>query len=99
MSSRRTYGFTDEIGSAGPNRVTEPRGEKTMNNKDSTYCFCADQSPKEVFEAINNLHGWWSEHIDGRTDKLGAEFKFRHKDLHRGPQKITICAKQEGRMA
>jgi hypothetical protein len=57
MSSRRTDGFTDVIGSAGPNRVTEPRGEKTMNTKDYTYCFCADQSPKEVFEAINNSRG------------------------------------------
>jgi hypothetical protein len=57
--------------------------------KDYTIVFAVHQSPKEVFDAINNVRGWWSEDIDGSTDKLGAEFKFRHKDLHRTTQKIT----------
>jgi hypothetical protein len=38
------------------------------------------------------VRGWWSEEIDGNTDKLGAEFKFHHKDLHRSTQKITELA-------
>jgi len=48
-----------------------------------------DQSPEEVFDAINNVRGWWSEEIDGRTDQLGAEFEFHHKDVHRSTHKIT----------
>jgi len=60
-----------------------------MKNKDFTTSFAVDQSPQEVFDAINNVRGWWSEEIDGRADKLGAEFKFHHKDLHRSTQKIT----------
>jgi uncharacterized protein YndB with AHSA1/START domain len=60
-----------------------------MKKKDFTTTFSVGQSPQEVFDAINNVRGWWSEEIDGRTDKLGAEFKFHHKDAHRSTQKIT----------
>jgi uncharacterized protein YndB with AHSA1/START domain len=60
-----------------------------MNNQNFTAAFSVDQSPEEVFDAINNVRGWWSEEIDGRTDRLGAEFKFHHTDVHRSTQKIT----------
>jgi hypothetical protein len=60
-----------------------------MTNQNFTTTFSVDQSPEEVFHAINNVRGWWSEEIDGSTDKLGAEFKFHYKDLHRSTQKIT----------
>jgi hypothetical protein len=60
-----------------------------MTNQNFTTIFSVDQSPEEVFDAINNVRGWWSEEIDGSTDKLGAEFKFHHKDIHRSTQKIT----------
>ena len=61
-----------------------------MKAKDYTTFFAVDQSPEEVFDAINKVRGWWSEEIDGSTDKLGAEFKFHHKDLPRSTQKITV---------
>jgi len=54
-----------------------------------TTTFSVDQTPEEVFHAINNVRGWWSEEIEGRTDELGAEFEFHYKDLHRSTQKIT----------
>ncbi len=60
-----------------------------MKTKDYTTSLRVDQSPEKVFDAINNVRGWWSEEIDGSTDKLDAEFKFNHKDLHRSTQKIT----------
>ena len=60
-----------------------------MTTKDYTTSFLVDQSPEQVFAAINNVRGWWSGEIDGRTDKLGAEFKYRYKDLHKTTQKIT----------
>ncbi len=59
-----------------------------MNQSYSTS-FTVDQSPEEVFAAIVNVRGWWSEEIEGDTDKLGAQFMFRHKNLHRSTHKIT----------
>ncbi len=60
-----------------------------MRTKDYTISYTVDQSAEEVFDAINNVRGWWSEEIEGNTDQLGAEFKFHYQDLHRTTQKIT----------
>jgi uncharacterized protein YndB with AHSA1/START domain len=59
-----------------------------MANQNFTTTISVDQSPEEVFEAINNVRGWWSEELDGSTDQTGVEFKFQHKDVHRSIQKI-----------
>ena len=60
-----------------------------MNKKNFTTTILVDRSPDEVYDAINDVRGWWSGEIDGRTDELGAEFTYRYQNLHRSTQKIT----------
>lgn len=55
-----------------------------------TTSFAVDQSPMEVFDAINDVRGWWSEEIVGDTDKLGGEFTFHFQNLHKSTHKITV---------
>jgi hypothetical protein len=48
-----------------------------MSDQNYSISFAVDQSPELVFNAINNVRGWWSGEIEGQTDKLGAEFTYR----------------------
>jgi hypothetical protein len=58
-------------------------------DEDLTLTFTVDRTPDEAFAAINNVRGWWSGEIDGKTDELGAEFTYRYEDKHRSTQRIT----------
>ncbi|MBC7813454.1 MAG: SRPBCC domain-containing protein [Burkholderiales bacterium] len=60
-----------------------------MSGQNYTTSLTVGQSPEEVFAAVNNVRGWWSEAIEGNTDKPGAEFTFHSQDLHHSTQKIT----------
>lgn len=62
---------------------------KTMNTNGYTISFTVAQSPEEVFDAINDVRGWWSGEIEGRTDTPGAEFTYRYKDVHDTTQRIV----------
>src|ERR1700737_5018431 len=61
-----------------------------MRNQNFTTTISVERSHEDVFAAINNVRGWWSGEIQGDTDKLGAEFTYRVRDVHRSKQKITV---------
>jgi len=60
-----------------------------MKDQNFTATLSVDQTPKEVFAAINNVRGWWSEEIEGGTDRLGDEFTYHYKDVHFCKMKLT----------
>ena len=59
-----------------------------MNSQDFTTSILVDQTPEQVFNAINNVRGWWSEEIEGNTAKLNDEFNYHYKDVHRCKMKL-----------
>lgn len=59
-----------------------------MNTANFTTSILVDQTPTEAFNAINNVRGWWSEEIEGSTDKVNDEFKYHYEDVHRSHMKI-----------
>jgi len=62
---------------------------KKTENKSFSTTLLLTQTPKEVFDAINNVRGWWSESIEGITDQLNAEFLQYYRDIHIAKMKIV----------
>lgn len=60
-----------------------------ITTPDFTTTILVDRTPAEVFTAINNVRGWWSEEIEGNTDKLNDEFMYRYRDVHYCKMKLT----------
>ena len=59
-----------------------------MKTQDFTTTILLDQTPQQVFDAISNVRGWWSEEIEGGTDKLNDVFKYHFEDVHRCQIKV-----------
>ncbi|HEX9512792.1 MAG TPA: SRPBCC domain-containing protein [Puia sp.] len=67
-----------------------------MTTKDFITTFLVEQTPNEVFEAIKNARGWWSENIEGNTENLNDVFFYSVKDQHHCTVKlIEVVANQK----
>ena len=59
-----------------------------MSTLDFTTTILVDQTPQEAFDAITNPRGWWSEEIEGSTNKLNDVFDYHFEDVHRCQMKL-----------
>lgn len=59
------------------------------DQRDYSTVFTVDQSPEEVFGAINNVDGWWEGDNEGNTTKVGDEFVHTYQNDHYCKLKIA----------
>lgn len=60
----------------------KPDKERSIRIGSFTKAILVNKTPAESFDAIRNFRGWWSEEIDGDTDKLNEIFFYHYKDIH-----------------
>ena len=84
----RTIHLQCTISNPDPRRRTNTKPERKMTAPDFTTTIVVEQTPKEAFDAITNVRGWWSEEIEGNTSKLHDEFAYHYEDMHRCKMKL-----------
>ncbi|MBO9732702.1 MAG: SRPBCC domain-containing protein [Chitinophaga sp.] len=60
-----------------------------MATPDFNTTFVVPQAPHDVFQAITNIRGWWSENITGGTTQLHDEFFYEVTGLHTCRMKLV----------
>jgi hypothetical protein len=60
-----------------------------MSTSDYTTTISVDKTPKEAFNAINNVRGWWTDSLEGKTQKLNDEFTVQFGKVHVSTQKLV----------
>jgi len=60
-----------------------------MSQQSFTTAIVVEQSPEEVFRAVTDVAGWWSEEVTGGTSRLNDVFDYHFKDVHRCQMRLT----------
>jgi len=60
-----------------------------MATANYTTTILVDNTANEVFNAINNVRGWWQGEIVGNTAQLNDEFSYRMKEIHFSKQQVV----------
>jgi hypothetical protein len=55
--------------------VRKPSRHGEESAKDYSTTISVDQTPKQIFDAINNVRGWWSEEIGSCHRMLRRMFR------------------------
>jgi len=75
---------TREANTEGWPQVLQGLGERAERPREGDYstAFVVDEGPDEVFGAVLDVRGWWTDDIEGATEQVGDVFVFRHTDVH-----------------
>ena len=60
-----------------------------MKKQDYTTSITVDATAHEAFKSINNVTKWWTENLEGSSQKLNDEFTVRFGDVHVSTQKLV----------
>lgn len=66
-----------------------------MSEQSYTTAITVDRTPAEVTDAISDVRSWWSEEVDGRTDQVGAEYRYRGHDDAAGLEHLATIRVEE----
>jgi len=62
-----------------------------MEKLDYTASISVNTTPAQAFKSINNVSKWWTENVEGRSEKLNDEFIVRSGDIHIQNIKLLKC--------
>ena len=60
-----------------------------MQKRDYNTSIIVDATAQDAFESINTVTEWWTENLEGSSQKLGDEFAVRFGDVHYSNQKLV----------
>jgi len=60
-----------------------------MKEKNYTVNITVSATPREAFNGINSVSKWWTENLEGSSQKLNDEFTVRFGDVHVSKQKLV----------
>lgn len=60
-----------------------------MKPQHYTATLTVDATVHDVFNSINNVTTWWTEHLEGRSQQLNDVFTVRFGEVHVSTQKVV----------
>ena len=60
-----------------------------MKEQDYTASITVNSTAQEAFKSINSVTKWWTENLEGSSQKLNDEFTVRFGDVHYSKQKLV----------
>ncbi len=60
-----------------------------MKKQDYNISITVNATAQEAFKSINSVSKWWTEDLEGSSQKLNDEFTVRFGDIHVSKQKLV----------